>query len=190
MEKYPAETRAQLMEDETNIRTVLPYPGGGNLVTLGFPGLTFDVRGDAYVEVDRLERTLSAPELSACEILIVLVERQEVPEDAWSCLETATTKHGIRLVHLPIRDYEVPDQDFMETWDAMKVEITGILTRGSTIALSCHYGAGRSGTMAASMLIDQGHTLNEAVALIRSKFAESIESTKQLDWLRQIAQAG
>ncbi|MEO9774524.1 hypothetical protein [Roseibium sp.] len=188
MEKYPSKTRARLMEDTTSIRTVIACPGGGHIVTLGFPGLAFDIQGDAYIDPERLEATVSAPALSDCSIFVVLVERDEVPPEAWQLLQGAAEARSIRLVHLPIPDYQVPDQAFMTAWRNMDGDLTGALTAGGTVALACHYGAGRSGTIAAGMLIERGYPLDRAIAVIRSGFSESIESEMQLEWLRRIAQ--
>lgn len=185
MEKYPSELRARLMEDETSIRTQLPCPGTGHIVTLGFPGLAFDVSGKAYVDRERMEATLSAAALRACRILIVLVEKAEVPDVAWTLLHDIAGERDIRIVHLPIPDYEAPDAFFAEKWAAISDDLNDILNAGNTVALSCHYGAGRSGTIAASMLMDRGLSAAAAIEAVRAKFAESIESEKQLVWLQQ-----
>lgn len=186
MEKYSAQMRSRLMEDETSIRAVMPCPGGGHIVTLGFPGLSFDIRGDAFIDPERLNATLSAAALDTCRLLIVLVEKQEVAEDAWPLLQAAVEKRSGRMVHLPIKDYEAPDTGFITAWEQLSEEINDILADGATVAISCHYGAGRSGTVAASMLIERGKSLQEAIDILRSEFEESIESEKQLTWLCQV----
>ncbi len=177
------------MKDETSIRAVIPCPDGGTIVTLGFPGLAFDVKGDAIIDPERMAATLSAPALETCKLLVILVEKTEVPEEAWDLLTKATAKTPYRFVHLPIEDYQVPDETFMADWATLAGEIDDHLTAGATIALSCHYGAGRSGTIAASMLIDRGLSMDAAIAEIRSRFADSIESEKQLTWLAEVERA-
>lgn len=189
MEKYPSELRAQLMEDETSVRTQIPCPGAGHIVTLGFPGLAFDVSGSAYVDRERMETTLSAAALRACRILIVLVEKTEVPDVAWTLLHDIAGERDIRIVHMPIPDYEAPDAGFAEQWAVINDDLSDILNAGNTVALSCHYGAGRSGTIAASMLMDRGLSVTDAIEAVRAEFAESIESEKQLIWLQQKEQA-
>ncbi|TYC64651.1 hypothetical protein FMN63_19430 [Stappia sp. BW2] len=183
MEKYPPDLRARLMEDDTSIRTVIACPGGGHIATLGFPGLAFDVQGNAYVDSERMAATLSSPALAACGLLIVLVEFGEVPEEAWGLLTQTAAARSIRIAHLPIKDYEAPDGAFMDHWTKIDPEIRALLTSGGTVALSCHYGAGRSGTVAASMLIERGLSPAEAIKTVRAGFADSIESEKQLLWL-------
>jgi len=185
MEKYSSELRAQLMDRETSIRTEIRCPGGGKVITLGFPGLAFDVRGETYIDTDRMRATLTHSSLSACKMLIVLVEREEVPEESWPLLSAITNEQSLRLVHLPIKDYEAPDSIFLKHWSSMAQEIAQALDADGAIALSCHYGAGRSGTMAAAMLMDRGLTATAAVEVVRAEFADSIESAKQMEWLLQ-----
>ncbi|TYC60977.1 hypothetical protein FMN50_06980 [Rhodobacterales bacterium] len=183
-QKYPSELRARLMEQETSVRTDIAYPGGGRIVTLGFPGLAFDIAGTSVIEPERMQATLQDPALQACGLLVVLVERAEVPENAWSLLGEAASEQAIRVVHLPIRDYQAPDAEFEAGWQSLRTEIGELLASGGALALSCHYGAGRSGTMAASLLMDSGMTADEAVATVRRHFSESIESEEQLTWLK------
>ncbi|SMP24031.1 hypothetical protein SAMN06265374_2364 [Roseibium denhamense] len=189
MEKYPSDLRAQLMDDETSIRAYLPLPEGGFIATLGFPGLAFDFAGAAYVDPFRMTATLSAPALANCKILIVLVESHEVPADAFQLLKEECSKLRIRLFHLPISDYDAPDGTFQNAWATVEPDLRAVFAAGGTVALSCHYGAGRSGTIAASLLIRQGLTTEAAIAAIRAQFAESIESDKQLQWLKDLSPA-
>ena len=185
MEKYSPETRERLMKNETSIRAVIPAPKGGAIVTLGFPGLAFDVQGDAYIDPERFAATMGAHALETCKMLIILVERDEVPPEAWDLLDQYEKSMGFQLVHLPIQDYQVPDAVFMAKWHELSPQMDRLMQEGGSIALSCHYGAGRSGTIAARMLIERGSTVLEAINTLREKFPESIESEKQIDWLER-----
>lgn len=183
-EKYPSELRARLMENATSVRTEIPCPNGGKIVTLGFPGLSFDIQGASTIDPDRMKATLADDALQDCRLLIVLLESSELPQDAWALLTELAGSRSLRIEHLPIRDYEAPDAAFLDKWQALEGDIGRELAREGTIALSCHYGAGRSGTIAAGMLMDRGLTAGQAIETVRSHFPESIESEKQLEWLR------
>ena len=99
---------------------------------------------------------MDAPDLEPCQILIVLVETDEVPEEGWALLKDKAADKSFRLELMPIEDYQVPDQSFMARWAVISTNIDACLAEGGTVALSCHYGAGRSGTMAARLLMDRG----------------------------------
>ncbi len=185
MADYTSDVRARLMETGTSIRTDIPCPGVGRIVTLGFPGLAFDLRGASFVDRGRMEATLADPALAACRLLVVLVERSEVPPEGWDLLGEIAAARSVRVVHLPIRDYAAPDDAFLTRWAALAPDIAALLAAGQTLALSCHYGAGRSGTIAASLLMDRGLSAEAAIAAVRARFAESIESERQLAWLHE-----
>ncbi|MBE3640578.1 protein-tyrosine phosphatase family protein [Mangrovicoccus algicola] len=182
-EKYSPQQRRQLMDLETSIRTEIAAPRGGRIVTMGFPGLAFGIDGGAYLDPARMAATLDHPVLSRCGLLAVLVEPGEMPGGALAALETACTARGTGFAHLPIEDYSVPGPGFRAGWAQIESRVARILEDGGTLGLSCHYGAGRSGLIAAGLLIDQGLSAEAALEVLRGQFPDSVESAAQLDWL-------
>jgi dual specificity MAP kinase phosphatase len=68
---------------------------------------------------------------------------------------------------------EVRDNDAVQVWLAKFDLAIGIMRRASDKAepvyLHCTYGKGRSPTMAMAYLITEGHTVEEAIAVVKSK---------------------
>jgi len=68
---------------------------------------------------------------------------------------------------------EVRDEDPVRVWLSKFDLAVGIIRRASENAepvyLHCTYGKGRSPTMAMAYLITQGHTVEEAIAIVKSK---------------------
>lgn len=182
-EKYSPELRTDLMEQETSVRAAIAVPGGGAVVTMGFPGLAFGIDGAQYLDPERMAATLAHPALEGCRLLALLVEPEEAPEGAVAQLSRACQARGMRLVQLPIEDYAAPSADFAAAWAALAPEIAAALAPGAALGLACHYGAGRSGMIAAGVLIDRGMPAEEAVATLRAQFPDSVESAVQRDWL-------
>lgn len=173
-----------MSENETSIRAVIECPRGGRIVTMGFPGLILDGAGGAFVDPERLSETLDHESLSNCALMIALAEAEETPEDAFPLLAQALSARGVGLEHLPIADYAAPSAAFEAGWSARAAIRHGMLDAQGSIGICCHYGAGRSGTVAALLLIERGLPPEEAVARVRRAFPESIESAGQLEWLR------
>lgn len=182
-EKYSPDQQERLNRSRTSIRAVLPAPGGGRIVTMGFPGLAFDAAGAVIFEPERMRATLGDAALEQARILIVLVEPEEVPEGALEAIGAFCAGRGLALAHLPIRDYQVPGRRFAAGWAAAQAQMAAALVAGATVGLSCHYGAGRSGMIAAALLIDRGLTAEAAVAQVRAQFPDSIETEAQMGWL-------
>ncbi len=170
---------------DTSIRAVLDCPGGGQIVTMGFPGLAIGFDGASYLDPNALAATLDHPSLSGSALLIALAEKHEFPEDHWQKLADALTKRGVRLDHMPIEDFSVPDARFLKSWQGHMARYHTTLDDGGTIGITCHYGAGRSGTIAAHLMIERGISPDEAIARVRRAFPESIENCKQFNWLQK-----
>ena len=188
--KYSPDLRDHLMQLETSIRTQIATPSGGRVVTLGFPGLAFGVDGEAWIDPERMQATLGHGVLRGCDLLVVLVEPEELPDDGMDLLREAAEARGMQVLHLPIADYQAPGAQFETGWAAARARIEAILAGGGTLALSCHYGAGRSGMIAAGILMDQGMAVADAIGTLRAQFPDSIESDTQLNWLETRAGAG
>ncbi len=167
------------------MRAVLACPGGGHIVTMGFPGLAIGFDGASYIDPDALASTLDHPSLRDSVLLIALAEQHELPEDHWRSLKDALEVRGTQLDHMPIQDFSVPDATFLEEWRRRSVRYQEILDHGGTIGITCHYGAGRSGTIAASLMIERGLDPSAAIARVRQAFPGSVESQKQVDWLHR-----
>lgn len=166
-----------------DIRTVIASPVAGRLVLLGLPGLVIDYRGQAAL--DPAELALTAAALAAIETaaLIVLIEGREAPAGWRGLLRDGLGHHGIRLLALPIRDFQPPGATWLRAWARLESWVLASLGAGQALALSCSYGAGRSGMIAAHILRRQGMAGAAALALVRAGFAEAVESPEQEAWV-------
>ncbi|MDQ2684191.1 MAG: dual specificity protein phosphatase family protein [Chloroflexota bacterium] len=83
---------------------------------------------------------------------------------------------GIRGVHLPVRDFTAPSREVLDTAIA---EIDLELECGGVVAVHCHAGLGRTGTVLASWLVSRGVPADEAIDRVRRARPGSIESAEQ-----------
>jgi protein-tyrosine phosphatase len=86
----------------------------------------------------------------------VLLDVPEFPEKVRAA--------GIPWFHIPIVDLDVPDIRFEEEWETAGQELRRILADGGRIVLHCRAGLGRTGTIAARLLIEFGMDQREAIA--------------------------
>jgi hypothetical protein len=171
----------------TSIRAVVFCPGGGACVMTGFPGLEIAVDGVAYMDPITLNATLQQLTELGVASQLIFTEEGELPPAAFQTLNARALWHGISLDFLPIEDFSVPSELTLGRWKALRGEVHARLDRGGTVALTCQYGAGRSGLMIAMILIERGVAGPEAVRQVREAFEEAIENEAQEKWLLDYA---
>lgn len=81
--------------------------------------------------------------------------------------------------HLPIIDASVPDCRFEQSWRHTGNEIRGILASGGKVVLHCRGGLGRTGLLAARLLVEFGVEPDEAIKQVRKARPGAIETSEQ-----------
>jgi ADP-ribosyl-[dinitrogen reductase] hydrolase len=117
--------------------------------------------------------------------LVTLIEEFEfdllsVPE-----LPKKARALGIRWFHLPIVDVSVPDRMFEEEWETAGEELRQILREGGRIVLHCRGGLGRTGTIAARLLVEFGMDPREAIQRVRVARPGAIQTREQEEYVRR-----
>ncbi len=109
------------------------------------------------------------------------MERRKVPDlPAW--IEAA----GLPWLHLPIIDYQVPDDIFEHAWRSHGPRILRLLGGGEKVFVHCAGGLGRSGTVVARVLMEAGLSYDQAAAAARRTRPGSIETPGQERYLREL----
>ena len=91
--------------------------------------------------------------------------------------------HNLKWIHMPIVDLKSSDHKFMDKWQTTKVLLKNDLIEGKNIILHCMGGKGRSGTIAALLLIEFGEKHKEAIEIVREKRKGAIETKEQEDFI-------
>ncbi len=121
-------------------------------------------------------------------VLVSLVEASEAADLGLDLegLARACAAHGSVFRHAPIADMGVPDAAFEAGWARLGPWLAAELRRGRRIAIHCRAGLGRSGTVAARLLIELG--LDPALAIDRVRAARpgAIETRAQEEHLRAL----
>jgi ADP-ribosyl-[dinitrogen reductase] hydrolase len=92
---------------------------------------------------------------------------------------------GVPWHHLPIIDYATPDAGFEAAWQATGATLRGKLRQGGRLLLHCAGGLGRSGTIAARLLVELNEAAPEAAILaVRAARPGAIETPAQAAHVR------
>ena len=130
------------------------------------------VLGCAY---PRTQRALAALSGSGVRLLVNLHER---PHD-----QAHIERHGLREVHLPVKDFAAPSPEQIERGTEAILEA---VARGEAAVVHCGGGLGRTGTVLACYLLasSDGLGAEEALRQVRALRPGSVETAAQLAAVR------
>lgn len=111
--------------------------------------------------------------------LVTLIEDHEFELLGVRSLPGQVESLGMRWWHFPIRDRGTPDERFERRWQQSGGELRSLLREGTSIALHCHGGLGRTGTIAARLLVEMGSEPGVAIARVRRARKGTIETREQ-----------
>jgi ADP-ribosyl-[dinitrogen reductase] hydrolase len=86
---------------------------------------------------------------------------------------------GIEWFQLPIPDAGVPDKNFEALWSNAGPRLRKILSDGQNIVIHCKGGLGRTGTIAARLLVEFGADPKSAIESVRKARQGAIENSAQ-----------
>jgi len=115
--------------------------------------------------------------------LVTLVERAELEMLGVRDLGERTRTLGLAWWHLPVIDGAAPGKAFERVWRDAGPALHASLDAGQRIALHCRAGIGRTGTVAARLLVERGMPPADAVAVVRRARPGAIESPEQRAWV-------
>jgi ADP-ribosyl-[dinitrogen reductase] hydrolase len=115
--------------------------------------------------------------------VISLIEDHEFDLLKVPGLGSAVEAKGMRWFHLPIRDVKPPDSRFTGQWSTDGPLIHQMLREVGNVVLHCRGGLGRTGTVAAQILVEMGIDPVDAISEVRQARRGAIETTEQKDYV-------
>jgi len=96
-------------------------------------------------------------------------------------------QEGMRWFHLPIEDDLAPDAAFEAAWQRALPQLRDLLGDGKHLAIHCKGGSGRTGLVAAALLMTLGQPQQEAIATIKAHRPKAFTLATHRHWLDQLA---
>ncbi len=119
------------------------------------------------------------------DVVVSLLEEEEAADLDLAHEGEVAESNGVHFVSFPIPDRGVP----ASTPDALALlrDIAGALEEGKTVAVHCRQSIGRSGLIAAGVLLTSGIGVDNAIEVVSAARGQSIpETAAQLRWLRHL----
>jgi len=111
--------------------------------------------------------------------LVTLMETHELVQLGVPDIGAQTESLGMAWYHLPIKDASTPSSAFEETWETAGAALRRILGNGEGIVIHCRGGLGRTGIIAARLLIELGGDPDWALQRVRAARPKAVETREQ-----------
>jgi hypothetical protein len=103
--------------------------------------------------------------------------------DAVTDLGQLCAQRGLQWFHLPIEDEHAPEADFDAAWQTQRPAVHRLLDAGKKIAIHCKGGSGRTGLMAAQILVERGWPKDEATRAVKALRPNALSLAVHQDYL-------
>lgn len=148
--------------------TELPLGTAGRIFRSKMPFGPFDRQGEIFARY--LQEDVS--------VVVLLAGDEECREITGKDLRAFYVNQGLRVIHLPISDFSVPERGALD--EAVK-EALEHAERGKNVAIHCYFGVGRTGMFAACMARKKlGLGGDEAIQWVRRYIPEAVERPEQM----------
>jgi len=117
--------------------------------------------------------------------LVCLLEHHELSKLKIETLGPESEARGMWFKHLPIVDMGIPTQEFEDEWAVEGERIRHALRIGERVIFHCFAGLGRTGMMAARILVEMGMEHEAAIAAVRASNRRRIQTKAQANYVRR-----
>lgn len=140
--------------------------------------------GTTQVELKPSLEQLAAAGATA---VLTLMESDEMERNHVTDLPNFCTALNLQWFHLPIEDDHAPEEEFAAAWEAAGQKIHALVDDGETIAIHCKGGSGRTGLVAAQILLERGMPLDTVIEKIRALRPNSLQVPAHQAYIKKIA---
>lgn len=152
----------------------LPVEDGGKLLLTPCPGTK---------EVSLHESLLQLKDAGATAVFTAL-EPTDLPDGGLEALSAECLALGLKWYHLPIEDDCAPGALFDANWAEANKAAQAILDRGNGLAIHCMGGSGRTGLIAARIMLARGSELDETVVKIQALRPGAFTRQPHIDYIQ------
>ncbi len=130
-----------------------------------------------------LNESFSTLKNQGAEILITMMTQTELEKYSVTSIPDLAKDYDMQWFHFPVKDDCAPEMDTQNKINDNIETLKSAITDKKTIAMHCKGGQGRTGLIAAILLLEYGLKWNEVKTLIQSVKPRSLTLTPHLDYI-------
>lgn len=135
---------------------------------------------------DWLEDDLSGWKQAGTDVVVSLLTPEEEQDLDLRQEATEAKKLGMQFVSFPVADRQIPRSE--AKWTGVLEQVSRVLTEGKNVVVHCRQGIGRSGLLAACLLVRNGMSPGAAVDIASAARGTSVPETReQREWIDHYA---
>lgn len=119
--------------------------------------------------------------------VVTALEFDEMAKAGVSELPKKVQELGMVWIHLPIEDDCAPGEYFASEWKKVSPTLHKIINQGGKVAIHCMGGSGRTGMLAAHLLLELGWDLKTIKSKIKALRPGAFTKTVQIEYITQLA---
>lgn len=134
---------------------------------------------------DWLEDEVSAWRRAGLDVVVSLLEQNEAAQLELAQEGEVAQAQNVQFISFPIPDRGVP----ASTRDALALlgKMAATLEEGKNVAIHCRQSVGRSGLLAAGLLITSGMSVDQAIDVVSTARGQAIpETPEQFQWIKHL----
>lgn len=134
-----------------------------------------------------LESSLQQLKAQGVSVVVTALSDQELQHAQVNELGEIVTKLGMQWLQLVIEDDCAPDSEFLSKWQQVSPTVHSALAQNHKVALHCMGGSGRTGLLAAHVLLERDWRLEDIITKVQALRPGAFTKPVQLQYIQQFA---
>lgn len=132
-----------------------------------------------------LESALDTLQAAGACAVITLLPSSELADNQVEDLPERCAARGMEWFQLPVPDEQNPGEAFDTHWGQHRQRILELLEKDCRVAIHCKGGSGRTGLIAARILIERGVPRKRAIGWVQALRPKAIRHPAHAAWIAQ-----
>ena len=130
-----------------------------------------------------LQAALKTMQAAGADAVVTMMPDAELSEFKADTLPAECAALGLAWFQLPVEDDCAPEAPFAAAFANHKTALLARLAAGQTLAIHCRGGSGRTGLMAAILLLESGYAPTQVKSLVQGLRPKALTLTPHVDYL-------